>query len=252
MDSLHGGVVRLFRIYMSELEATIRFARTGEPPAGMEMPPPTETGRLPLIARRLTEVLTRLQHEAAQRAASLGADEFEECRYAMVALADDLLLSADWPGRRAWLHEPLELRLFGTQKAGQEVFDRIQRLLSKDVGDDRELAVVYLLILSMGFRGSQRDARGEARIARLKELLFNYFFHRNPNVEHLKRRRLAPDAYRNVLAESAARHLPYLRPWVGAGIALLIGYLGLTQLVWYSKAAPINDLVGNLQRLVGS
>lgn len=252
MDSLHGGVVRLFRLYMGELEALVRFARTGEPPAGMDNPPNAEGDRLPLIVRRLTETLARLQHEAGQHAGSFDTVEFEECRYALVALADDILLSTDWPGRRAWLREPLELRLFGTQKAGQEVFDRIQRLLSKDVGEDRELAVVYLLTLSMGFRGSQRDARGEARIARLKELLFNYFFHRNPNSEHLKRRKLAPEAYRNVLAASNARLLPYLRPWIGGGIALVIGYLGFTQMLWVAKASPIKDMVVNLQKLVGS
>lgn len=250
MDSLHGWVARLFRLYMAELDALVRFAQTGEPPTGMDSPPPTESGRLPVIARRLTDILGRLQYEAGQRAGGLDAAAFEQCRYAMVALADDVLLSVEWPGRAQWLREPLELRLFGTQKAGQEIFDRIQRLLSKDVGEDRELAVVYLLTLAMGFRGSQRDTRGEARIARLKELLFNYFFHRSPDGEHLKRRRLAPDAYRNVLADTHARHLPYLRPWVGAGIALVVAYAAVTHVTWLVQTAPLETLVATLQTLV--
>lgn len=251
MDSLHGGVVRLFRTYVSELDELMRFARTGQQTTAMDTAPTAEANRLPPIARRLTEILNRLQFESGQRHGFLDASEFDECRYAMVALADDRLLSTEWPGRQAWLREPLELRLFGTQKAGQEIFDRIEKLLSKDLGDGRELAVVYLLTLSMGFRGCLRDAPGAARIGRMKQQLFNAFFHRSPDLEHLQRRKLTPNAYRNVLAETNARQLPYLRPWIIAAIVLLVSYVGITSVAWFTMTAPIIDLVENLRRLVG-
>jgi type VI secretion system protein ImpK len=252
MDSLHGWVIRLFRDFAHEVEALRHFARTGQPPAGTDPDQVADGNRLPFMVRRLTELLARLEHAAGQRGGGMvEAERFQECRYALVALADDLMLSIDWPGRTAWLREPLEMRLFGSQKAGQEIFERIDQLLARDVGADRELAVVYLLTLSLGFRGPLQNATGGKRIAQLKGQLFSHYFHRSPEAGRLTGQRLIPASYRHILVDSAPGQLPYLRPWLFTAAAVVLVWLAAAQLAWVGTAGPLEQMAATLLRLAG-
>ena len=249
-DRVHGWVPDLFRIFCAELETLVRFAQTGMMPGEPDSQPEAQDSRIPVIMRRLHDLFGRLEYEAGQRVGLQASRIFDEVRYALVALADEMLLSAEWPGRRQWMREPFELRLFGSQKAGQEIFERIERRLSGETSDDRELALVYLMTLALGFRGPYRDAAGEKKIARMKDQLYTYFFHHTPDAE-LGQRRLMPEAYRNVLSEAVARKLPYLRPWTLAGLLLLLLFLGVSHAIWIHHTAALEALIVELVRAAG-
>ena len=74
----------------------------------------------------------------------------QEC---MAVLADEIFLNLNGPGRSAWKADRLETRLFGSYNAGDQFFKRLQNLL--ETGDQvrSELAIVYLLALSLQFGG---------------------------------------------------------------------------------------------------
>ncbi len=95
------------------------------------------------------------KHPSVQRFAP---DEVEEARFALVAWADEVILTSDWPGRDEWLREPLQLSLFRTNRAGNEFFDHLARL-RPDQNDARE---VFFLCLVHGFAGifAARDEDG--------------------------------------------------------------------------------------------
>jgi len=245
----HDWVVRLFRGWAAELDELVRFARTGEAPAGME--PTGESGRLPVVLRRLNDRLAVLLHEAERHDEMFGAGGLDDIRYALVVLADEMLLAADWPGRRAWLHEPLELRLYGTQKAGEEIFTRMDALLRGDGGDRPHLALSYLLLLSLGFRGSQSAPAGRERLAHLRGRLFQALARRTPEAARLLDNTITPEAYRNVLGETRARQMPYLRPWLAAGTVGGMVYLTVAWVLWRTATAPILDLIVTLRHMVG-
>lgn len=91
------------------------------------------------------------------RTAQAPPEEVEEARFALVAWADETILLSDWSEREEWLREPLQLRLFGTNRAGDEFFDHLAALRP-----EQNLArEVYFLCLSLGFEGrySGQDAQ---------------------------------------------------------------------------------------------
>jgi type VI secretion system protein ImpK len=96
-------------------------------------------------------------------------DDLEEARFALVAWADEMILRTDWRERNQWTREPLQLQLFGTNRAGNEFYEHLERLRHDQV-DARE---VYFVCLLLGFEGGYagRDAERRALIGKLHDTL---------------------------------------------------------------------------------
>ena len=76
-----------------------------------------------------------------------------------IAFLDEKFIQLDWEMSNEWSENPLETVISGTRNAGTEIFDRIDALSPERVAD-RIYAVLYFLILSLGFAGrydSQTD-----------------------------------------------------------------------------------------------
>jgi len=99
------------------------------------------------LAARLQPMLAAAQHDAL----ALGASD-EDVRSALFAVAawvDEALLTCDWPAAEGWQRLLLQRHFFGVSNAGVAFFERLAQL-----GDGHADATeVYLLCLSMGFKG---------------------------------------------------------------------------------------------------
>ncbi|MGE8409247.1 MAG: DotU family type IV/VI secretion system protein [Pseudomonas sp.] len=105
--------------------------------------------------------------------------------YAFVALVDETLLFADWPGQPAWQERPLELRLYSSRQAGDRLPLEIKRLLDEQAPTSRDLGNVYLLCLILGFHGRLRGRSGEALHAKWRHALFNLTRQREPEYDNV-------------------------------------------------------------------
>lgn len=103
------------------------------------------------------------------RLQELPPGEVDEARFALVAWVDEIVLRSSWSGRDAWEREPLQLQLFATNKAGDEFYDHLERLLP----DQLAAREIYFLCLAMGFEGAYvgREADRHALMARQYEML---------------------------------------------------------------------------------
>jgi type VI secretion system protein ImpK len=73
--------------------------------------------------------------------------------FAMVAFADEMILSSTLPFRSAWSDQPLQLTYFNENAAGEEFFTRLENARRKrDVAVD-DVLESYYLCLSLGFKG---------------------------------------------------------------------------------------------------
>jgi type VI secretion system protein ImpK len=191
------------------------------------------------VSQHLQDVLRRDAADAARIGGTYGARLFQEAQYVMAALADEVFLhQLDWPGRRAWTGVLLEDRLFGSHRAGEQVFRNIDELLDGRSAAHAELAVLYLLALRLGFRGRHRGEADEAAIDRYKERLFRFVTNRAPRLAE-PTERFFPEGYRRRLAEGPPRYLPHLRRWVGIAAAVVLLYLAVTHLLWLDLAADL-------------
>jgi type VI protein secretion system component VasF len=55
---------------------------------------------------------------------------YRAAEYAMCALADEIALGANWPGRNEWLERLLETERFGSQAAGERLFQLMDAMLA--------------------------------------------------------------------------------------------------------------------------
>ncbi|MHA6194623.1 DotU family type IV/VI secretion system protein [Pseudomonas wadenswilerensis] len=143
--------------------------------------------------------------------------------YAFVALVDETLLFADWPGQPAWQERPLELRLYSSRQAGDRLPVEIKRLLDEQAPTSQDLGNVYLLCMILGFHGRLRGPGGEALHAKWRHALFNFTRQRDPDYANVSA----------LLAEPASvqpQQLP-VRESLGDGLRLALLIAGVALLL---------------------
>lgn len=100
-----------------------------------------------------------------------GIDEgtIRDCRYALVALLDETVMSVPGKCRDHWMDNPLQLELFQENLAGEGFFRRLEGLKSDPRGN-REVLGVYFTCLAVGFEGRFKLAGRDKRNRVIKEL----------------------------------------------------------------------------------
>lgn len=140
--------------------------------------------------------------------------ELEQARFALAAWADEVVLSSDWSYRDEWPKALLQNDLFGTNRGGDEFYDRLQAL-TPDRVQARE---VFFLCLVHGFQG-RLAGDDAARYELVRELY-----------ESLRVAGLAKDASDERYLTRAAYMLEIDRESSGGGgaLAILLTWLGGT------------------------
>lgn len=142
------------------------------------IPEDTVDSRLSL---QLAQLARNLARSARLSVGGAGEGDVVAMQYAFVALVDELLLFSDWSGRDTWQRRPLEVSLFGTRIAGERLVQDIEDLLRLRDPAQRELGLIYLHCLNLGFRGRLRGPGEQAALHRLQGELFGFVFQREPN-----------------------------------------------------------------------
>lgn len=195
------------------------------------------------VWRTLLALLERQALEASRSGGDFALEVYRRAQYAMAALADEVFLHLDWPGREAWRKNLLESRLFGSHRAGEELFERMEELLRDRDNVYGELARVYLTVLALGFQGKYRGhPEAERELESYRRRLFRFIFGRDPRAVRGDER-LMPEAYAATLDEGTGTTLPHLRPWVWALILLVALWLGGGHLIWRSTVSDLQPLV---------
>ncbi|MBI5016524.1 MAG: DotU family type IV/VI secretion system protein [Deltaproteobacteria bacterium] len=106
--------------------------------------------RQPPVAE-VRDTIRELLNRSAQgmRAAGVDPRDYDEARFAVCAWVDETILNMPWTHREEWLRSMLQSELYGTTRAGEEFFDRLNALRS----DQNPVREVYYLCLCLGFIG---------------------------------------------------------------------------------------------------
>lgn len=230
-----------FREYYAAVAQARREALDGAAPAAGGADPAAELGA------RLATLLETQALDAKRKGGDYGAAYYRDAQYIMAALADDIFLNLDWPGRESWKARLLEYRLFGSKVAGEQFYRKLEALLAERDPANAELAALYLLALSLGFRGRYRGEDEAAILERYRRELFSFIYRRDPDLAG-QGKGLFPEAYAAVLGDSEPSRLPHMRQWLAilalAALVLLVVSHGL----WLDASA---DLEAVLDKILG-
>jgi type VI secretion system protein ImpK len=218
-------------------------ASTSDPDKPDAPPPTTAPPRAAEVRERLRKVLPRAEGPTG---AAMGAADAVDALYVMVAVADEVLLRQcpGWPGRLAWADQPLEHALYGTRVAGERIF-AAARELGAGRREGPAVAAVILLALQLGFRGRYGDDGDRDRITRAENELFGCLF-KTPYSSGLAPPSFIAAFADTVLTGPSIRRLPALWPWLAAIPALLLLYLPVSHLVWWSEVERVIELADSV------
>lgn len=195
------------------------------------------------VQYRLRRILDRQAVEAGRQGGTYGAGMYREAQYVMAALADEVLLHlVDWEGRRRWREHLLEMAMFQSQMAGERVFDRIDAMLSAGTQAEADLAAVYLVALSLGFRGKYRGVDDGGALRDYRQRL-RALIRRGEPAPDDPDQPLFAEAYAHTIRHGVPARLPHLRPWLTTLAVLLLIYLVGQHVLWRQVSAPVASLV---------
>ncbi|WP_321405202.1 DotU family type IV/VI secretion system protein [Maridesulfovibrio sp.] len=118
-------------------------------------------------------------------------DIYNDARFAVFAWADEAVLVSNWSGVREWLKHPLQREFYATSNAGEEFFERLDKLFNRNNGPvdqslfadmqkedagpengkvnrETEVLEVYALCLSLGYTGKYFSESGEEHLKKLR------------------------------------------------------------------------------------
>jgi type VI secretion system protein ImpK len=198
------------------------------------------------MARYLDEKMYKVRMASS----SLSHDIMEELVYIMAAFADETFVCMlSWSGRDYWRDHLMELRLFHSQIAGQSVFERIDRLLMRSDYGSEELSAVYLMVLSLGFRG--RYQMNPDAVDGYRKRLFDRL-HLSDSTFVKSGYRMFPDAYQHTVTDGSPVRLAEPRKWWGVVATIVILWLIASTAAWFALASPLNTDLHVTQQLLNA
>ena len=190
------------------------------------------------VASALQNRLRRQAAEAGRRGGDWGALAFHEAKFAMATLADEVFLELPWEGRQVWASNLLETRVFGSYVGGEKLFAEIDALLEGNDPTRRPLAEVYLMALSLGFKG--RYAKEPEVLERYRQRLFA-FVYPSRGTSARAEGRLFAQAYAHTATDAPPERLPPTRRWLTAMAAAVLLYLVVSHGFWRTAARGVEE-----------
>lgn len=203
--------------------------------------PPTAA----VVHNKLLSILEQQALDAKRQGGDYGATYYREAQYVMASLADEVFLHMDWDGKRAWRPLLLEYKLFGTKLAGAVFFQKLDKLLLERDPVHKDLALLYLTALSLGFMGRYRGSRDLSKLDFYRRELFSFIYNREPDLGRANRR-LFPEAYAYTFSQARPRRLPHLRVWVFVLLGVVVAMLVASQFVWVSLTDELRMILGDI------
>ena len=211
-----------------------------------EVQPGAERSQIaPDMIQALLLELLETQVQAVQRRGDPREQKrFAEIQYAMTAMADEVFLSVEWAGKEYWSTHLLEERLFGTHDAGSRFFDNLDALLQHRDATRADVLLVYLMAVSLGFRGKLRGVSTDPQIAHYRNQAYVTLYQRNPGLP--ENSPLFPQAYAHTRSGQQQSWLPQLRPWVLSLFVVAASYLLIAHFIWERRASAVTARLDEL------
>jgi len=203
-----------------------------------------------VIWHRLVALFQRQAITAWKAGGQYGAEAYKDAQYVMVALADEIFVHMPWEGQKAWGLNLLEARLFRSHAAGQNFFEKLEQLLREQNPRKKDLAAVYLMALSLGFKGKYYEVDDRGKLARYRRQLFIFIYGREPDLDD-ETRYVFPEAYFHKVREEGQRKLSDPRKWFVVLALVIIVYVAATQLLWMQFTRGLNAVNQSITKIIG-
>ena len=193
------------------------------------------------IRRSLLGILGQQSVRVQELGGTYGYGLYREAEYVMAALADEIMLNAQWSERAHW--QLLEEELFHSHASGDLFFRKLDRLLAGDTNSSAELAMIFFQALALDFRGRYRGNDPNKSIERYRRRLYNHIYQQAP--EDLPQYPFFSQNYQIEIDNEDGRRLPSPHMWWLVLGGIVIVWLVGSTLLW-------QQISGSMQRHIRS
>ncbi|MDR0744511.1 MAG: DotU family type IV/VI secretion system protein [Holosporales bacterium] len=171
----------------------------------------------------------------------------EDAKYIMTVLTDEIFINLRWEGSKLWRFSLLEKQIFQSEVAGDKFFIMLDEIMANMNAISEELAFLYLMALSLGFKGRYRDTENSIEhISWYKERLYSLLHDKPSRLYYPGRHYLIGSCYEHTYTESNNSILPDIRFWTLCTIAIISLYIVISYFVWYSITSDVSDILRNI------
>jgi type VI secretion system protein ImpK len=110
----------------------------------------SEYGDPELLRQRILDLLGRIEHDAKE--GGIESEDMREAIFALIAFLDETIIASGWIHKEVWLSKPLQLEFFNRFDAGEEFFNRLEKLRQR-AHYHGELLEIYYFCMALGFKG---------------------------------------------------------------------------------------------------
>jgi type IV/VI secretion system ImpK/VasF family protein len=171
---------------------------------------------------------------------------YRDAHYVMAALADEVFLNLSWPGVSTWQKSMLETRIFGSQVAGETFFTKLDELMVSTSIFRVDLAYVYYMALSFGFKGKFRSTTDEDQAHQYQSKLLAILSGDNGSLLDGEKKHLIDSAYNATFTGSPTKGLPDVKTWAVWISGVAIVYIIITYVVWYKLSSDIHQALNQI------
>ena len=102
-----------------------------------------------------------------KEAGSFTEEDYDMAKFAVCAWIDESVLCSQWKEKERWEHEQLQRTFYDTTNAGEEFFERMERIPP----DNRQLLEVYGACLYLGFSGRYYAVRSRLELEQAYKMI---------------------------------------------------------------------------------
>jgi type VI secretion system protein ImpK len=139
------------------------------------------------------------QSEGTLKRGLVSEEDYRQAHFAVCAWVDEAILNSPWKEKAQWMREQLQRLHYQTTDAGEEFFERLNRLGPAQAG----VREVYYLCLAMGFTGRYCNPGDEFLLEQLKTSNLKLLSGSSVGLPSLERGDLFPEAYQPEAARAA-------------------------------------------------
>ena len=198
------------------------------------------------IQHKFREMFERFSLESQNQIGEFATSHFQDALYAMTAHLDETFLSFSWVGKNRWENNLIEKQFFHTQIAGELVFRKIDGLLENNDPMRNDVANIYMMILSLGFKGKFRDLGEDQQISWYRHELYKMINRHAPLLFTVGRQYLIPECYDHIISMPAGKGIPDVRTWVTAFAGILFVFITVSSFLWFKLVRDMDDALGQI------
>ena len=168
-----------------------------------------------------------------------------DIKYIMTVFADEVFLNLQWEGAKFWCYTLLEKQLFQTEIAGDKFFSMLDEIISDF--NNSEMAFIYLMTLSLGFKGRYRDMENsDENIGWYKERLYSILNTKSARLYFPGRSHMIESCYEHTYIENDDTQLPDYRFWTYCVLSVLFAYILISWFVWAGITNDIDEILSKI------